>query len=214
VVELGKIQRRRTQGQRREFTRLKLVEATLCCLEQYGYAETTVSRIIADAGVSRGALLHHYPSKNELILDAAKTLLARVFERLHALLSSEAMPRQPEELVEQIWKEFFASDTHVVYVELLVASRRDAELAALLQSLAPTLEEYIRVTFDQHFVLAPDAVAPPHEMFLMTRWLLRGMAIDAHLLANPQRLLHYRQIWASLLSNQFRATNPSLAPLR
>lgn len=196
---------RRTQEQRRESTRLRLIDAALHCLEQHGYAETTVSLIIAEAGVSRGALLHHYQSKNELILDAAKTLLGRVFEKLQTLLSAEAMPRQPEELVEQIWQEFFASGTHVVYVELLVASRRDKELATLLQSLAPTLEEYIRISFQQHYTSTPNAVVGPHDLFLMTRWLLRGMAIDGHFLADSQRVKHYLHLWSRLFAEQVRS---------
>lgn len=196
---------RQTQDQRREATKLRLIDAGLHCLEQYGYAETTVSRIIAEAGVSRGALLHHYPSKNELILDAAQTLLGRVFEKLQTLLSSETLPSQPEILVEQIWQEFFATGTHVVYVELLVASRRDNELATLLQALAPMLEAYIRNAFEQHYTPAAHAVAEPHDLFLMTRWLLRGMAIDAHFLTDPQRVKHYLNLWSRLFAEQVRS---------
>ncbi|MBX3412012.1 MAG: TetR/AcrR family transcriptional regulator [Pirellulales bacterium] len=202
---------RQTQEERREATRLRLIDATLHCLEQYGYAETTVSRIVAEARVSRGALLHHYASKNELILDAARTLLGRVFERLHMLLGADAPRWQPEELVERIWQEFFMSGTHVVYVEFLVASRRDKSLGTLLQSLAPTLEEYLRVTFAQHFVSAPNAEFAPHDIFLMTRWLLRGMAIDVHLLTDPQRVRHFLALWSRLFADQLRSANACLA---
>ncbi len=198
---------RQTQEQRRAGTRLRLIDATLHCLEQNGYAETTVSRIVAEARVSRGALLHHYPSKNDLILDAARTLLARVFERLQAFLGPDNPPQTPEALVETIWREFFAAGTHVVYMELLVASRRDANLGTLLQSLAPTLEEYLRVSFDRHFIPTPNAIAAPHDMFLLTRWLLRGMAVDAHLLTDHQRVKHYLLLWSRLFTDQLRPAN-------
>lgn len=196
-----------TQGKRRAATRLRLIDATLHCLERYGYAGTTVSHIVGEARVSRGALLHHYPSKNELILDAARTLLARVFERLRTLLEPNQLSPSPEDLVEDIWREFFASGTHVVYVELLVASRRDENLGTLLQSLAPTLEEYLQASFDRHFMAAPDAIAAPYDMLLLTRWLLRGMAIDAHLLTDHQRVKHYLHLWSRLFSDQLRRAN-------
>lgn len=195
---------RRTQEQRRESTKLKLIDATLYCLEKYGYAETTVSHIVAQAGVSRGAMLHHYPSKNDLILEAARTLLARVYERLHALLNADAPLHPLDQLLERIWREFFSSETHVVYLELLVASRRDKELGRLLQSLAPTLEENIRTSFDQRYVSAPGGVATVHDMFVMTRWLLRGLAIDAHLLSDPKVVQHFLILWSRVFAEQVR----------
>lgn len=200
--------KRQTQEERREGTRLRLIDATLHCLEHDGFADTTVSRIVAQARLSRGALLHHYPSKNELILDAARTLLARVFERLQALLDPDRLPSSLDKLVEIIWQEFFASGTHVVYLELLVASRRDENLGTLLQSLAPVLEDYLQATFDRHFISTPNAIAAPYEMFLLTRWLLRGMAVDAHLLTDHQRVKHYLHLWSRLFTAQLRPANP------
>lgn len=199
--------KRLTQDKRSEATRLRLMDATLHCLESYGHSDTTVSRIIAEAGVSRGALLHHYPTKNDLILDSARTLLERVFKQLRALLGPDASPQQPFELVERIWHEFFASGTHAVYIELLVASRRDENLGTLLRALAPTLEEYLRASFERRFVPIPSAVATPHEMFLFTRWLLRGMAIDAPLLTDDE-LKHYLLLWSQLLAGQIAQPAP------
>ena len=62
--------RRRSQQERSESTQTALLQATVRCLGRDGYADTSISSIIAEAGVSRGALLHHYPTKNELIASA------------------------------------------------------------------------------------------------------------------------------------------------
>ncbi|MCD7097916.1 TetR/AcrR family transcriptional regulator [Stenotrophomonas sp. MMGLT7] len=61
---------RQTQAERSEKTRNRLLLATLECLGELGFAGTTVSSICARSRLSRGALLHHFPSKNALIVDA------------------------------------------------------------------------------------------------------------------------------------------------
>ena len=61
---------RRTQAERREGTIAALLDATVRCLVTHGYAGTTTQRIQDEAGVSRGALLHHFASKSELLVAA------------------------------------------------------------------------------------------------------------------------------------------------
>lgn len=61
-----------------------LVVAALKCLTEDGFSRTTVSNICARAGVSRGALLHHFPKKNDVIVAAYVSWLTgklRQFER-------------------------------------------------------------------------------------------------------------------------------------
>jgi AcrR family transcriptional regulator len=53
----------------------RLIAATVVCLDRYGYSGTSISAIQDAAGVSRGAILHHYPSRQELIAATAARLL-------------------------------------------------------------------------------------------------------------------------------------------
>ena len=70
---------RRRQAERSEQTRARILDATLDCLAQYGYAGTGVAQVIAQAGVSRGAWSHHFASMNALIVAAAEHLMQRVY---------------------------------------------------------------------------------------------------------------------------------------
>jgi AcrR family transcriptional regulator len=56
----------RTQEERASATRARLIEATLALLLSKGYAAATMVDISAHASLSRGALSHHYESKDEL----------------------------------------------------------------------------------------------------------------------------------------------------
>jgi len=59
---------RRTQEERRTATRRALLTAAIACLDESGYGATTTVAVSARAGVSRGAMLHHFPSKADLML--------------------------------------------------------------------------------------------------------------------------------------------------
>src|ERR1700757_797172 len=79
---------RRTQAQRRDAMRRRLLAATVASLAEDGYAGSTLSSIVRRAGVSRGAQVHHYPNKQALILDAAEDLMRRSYRTLGAVLLS------------------------------------------------------------------------------------------------------------------------------
>src|SRR6266853_1042961 len=68
----------RTQVERRSATRVALLDATITCLLDVGYGAVTVRRVADRAGVSQGALWHHYATKDELIADAVRHLLDRI----------------------------------------------------------------------------------------------------------------------------------------
>src|SRR5699024_5227566 len=59
-----------TRKEQRARTNEALLDATMRCLVTHGYAGTTTQRIQDEAEVSRGALLHHFGSKSELLVAA------------------------------------------------------------------------------------------------------------------------------------------------
>lgn len=123
---------RRTQEQRSAGTRQAVLEATVACLVEYGYRGTTTTAIQERAGVSRGALTHQYPSKNEL-LAAAIVHLAEVrgAEMLAAARREGSSADRLEAGVRVLWKTF-RTDLFVAAIELWIASRTDDDLHAVL----------------------------------------------------------------------------------
>src|SRR5689334_1357000 len=82
----------RTQQQRREETRRALLDAAVESLIEVGFARTTTLEVQRRANVSRGALLHHFPSKAELLVAAIAHLAemrAIELKRLSAALPAE-----------------------------------------------------------------------------------------------------------------------------
>ena len=82
-----------TQQQRRDETRRALLDAAVESLIEVGFARTTTLEVQRRADASRGALLHHFPSKTELLV-AAVDHLAEMRARELKVLAAQ-LPRRP-----------------------------------------------------------------------------------------------------------------------
>ena len=68
------------QAQKSAMTRDRILEAAIDCFVNLGYTNVTTAKVASAAGVSRGAMLHHFPSKTELIQAAVEFLHDKVLE--------------------------------------------------------------------------------------------------------------------------------------
>lgn len=121
--------RRRTQAERRAATRAALLDATIECLVDYGYAGTTTVRIVERAGVSRGAQVHHYPTKADLVAEAVRHLAAKRADEFVDEVS--ALPSKGRKRIEMLLDRLWAIHTSPLFaasMELILASRTDPEL--------------------------------------------------------------------------------------
>ena len=69
---------RRTQSERREATRAKLLDAGRNLFEERGYEAVGTPEIVAAAGVTRGALYHHFDGKRELFAAVYEAIEAEI----------------------------------------------------------------------------------------------------------------------------------------
>jgi AcrR family transcriptional regulator len=107
-----------------------LLDATIDCLVELGWSGTSTTEVVRRAGVSRGAQVHHYPSKEDLVLAAIEHLLARRHEEYR--IAFEQFPadrRTPAEGFELLWSQCFGPSFDA-WLELAVAARRSPALHA------------------------------------------------------------------------------------
>lgn len=200
---------RRTQAERSEAMRERLVEATLKCLVSEGYAGTTVSKIVATAQVSRGAPVHHFPHKAALIEAAAEKLVRHFYIELgKIMLSLEDSDDRLHKLITVGWRNLMATPHTTALLELLVASRHEPELANVMRTLWAACYDTTQTAADHYLepVRAGDNVS---DFMILTQWLLRGMAEDYQLTGqHPAAGAFYDRylgLWAALLSQHLRA---------
>jgi AcrR family transcriptional regulator len=147
---------RRTQAERSATTITKLLDATADCLATKGYARTSTTDICRQAGVSRGAMLHHFPSKAVLVAAACEHIFQhRVDEFRDAMAQVPETDNRLEAAIDVLW-DLFRSDTFAAWYELIVAGRTDPDLHPHVALVAGRLAETVRDTWNELFVLPPD----------------------------------------------------------
>ncbi|MBF6361343.1 TetR/AcrR family transcriptional regulator [Nocardia farcinica] len=128
---------RRTQEQRSTEMRTRLLDATIECLVEYGYAGTTTPRIAERAGVTRGAQVHHFGSKNDLVIAAINHLAQRRVQAVLREMADLAPGADPvASALDFLW-ELHQDPLFTATVELWVAGRTDPVLAAAMAEVEP-----------------------------------------------------------------------------
>jgi AcrR family transcriptional regulator len=123
---------RRTQAQRREGTIGALLEATVRCLTERGYAATSTAAVCAEAGVSQGALFRHFPTRQALLVATAEHVATRNVAAFRATVGAEVDTVDDVVAVLARLRAIVLSPANQTWRELLVAARADAGLRAAL----------------------------------------------------------------------------------
>ena len=84
----------RTQAERRAATRRALLDAARSMFAEKGYHETAAEEIVRRAGVTRGALYHHYEDKKDLFRAVVDEMEGEIDEEIEA--AERAQPDLPE----------------------------------------------------------------------------------------------------------------------
>jgi AcrR family transcriptional regulator len=88
VNEDGKV--RRTQAQRRAATRRALLNAARSLFAEKGYHETAAEEIVRRAGLTRGALYHHFEDKKDLFRVVVDEMEGEIDEEIEAAERAES----------------------------------------------------------------------------------------------------------------------------
>ena len=185
----------RTQAMRRAETRARLLDATVECLIELGYAGTTTPIVCERAGLSRGALLHHFPTKTELVIAAVAHLAAQTGERLTRMSSPPpAAAGRVEQSLEVIWHSF-TGPLFYASLELWVAARTDRELHKHLLELERALRKAIAQVCDGLIQPSADRRTDYQDQIELTLHLLRGMALQRILRRDDAERRRLFELW-------------------
>jgi AcrR family transcriptional regulator len=177
---------RRTQAQRSAEMRNRLLDATVECLVTYGYAGTSTHRVVELAGVTRGAQVHHFRSKEDLVVAAIEHLAE---QRTHAAIREigrvASTPDPVSMALDYLW------DSHqgpifAATVELWIAARTDPVLAAQVERVEPIVNGALVAAIGQ---LLPERAAQKElrDILYTAMDALRGILISSFGDPDPQR---------------------------
>jgi AcrR family transcriptional regulator len=161
-------------------TRITILEAAIDCLNRHGYARTTTLLISQIAGISRGAMLHHYATKHDLIASvidyAAYKRMENFISGIQALTEAERVDQMAG--IEVYWRSLLSREFGA-YLELMMAARTDRELAEIF---LPKARRYDAVELAEVVRAFPEWAAHPEGYALAMDYCtaaLQGLWLNA-----------------------------------
>jgi AcrR family transcriptional regulator len=171
--------KRRSQEERSAETRRKLVEAAVLVLGESGFANLTISKVTQRAGLTNGAMQHHFPARDDLMLalmDAVYPVLQIPFEAI----ASEGLTvdQRVSKIVDLLW-EIYSRPEYLAIWDIALGSRGDRKLWIRLRSYQQNISTRMRnefVTLFGDLGLPADDV---ERIFSLTISSLRGLALQS-----------------------------------
>jgi AcrR family transcriptional regulator len=194
---------RTSQEERTRAMRQRLMEATVECLVERGWSGTSTTLVSERAGVSRGAQLHHFPTKQDLVFAAVEHLTElRGAELADAAGRLPAGKRRTRAVLE-VLADHFTSPVFTAALELWVAARADPELHGQVVPLEQ------RVGRDAHRLTVElldvdESVAGARELVQATLDLMRGLGLANTISDDRVRRKRILDRWAVVLEEGLR----------
>lgn len=121
------------QARKSENTREAILNSAIECIHKIGYTRTSTKMISDEAKVSRGAMIHHFPTKADLLVAVVEHLINL---RISHFTKEVAKLKTPEERelhgLDLYWKHL-KTKLYMVYHELTIAARTDEMLSKVMQ---------------------------------------------------------------------------------
>ncbi|WP_320671571.1 TetR/AcrR family transcriptional regulator [Patulibacter defluvii] len=147
-------EQRTTRAQQRAATRDAIVRATADCLVEEGYGELTTRRVAQRAGVAQSTVMHHFATREALLVVAVEHLAARLAADVFARVDLAALrtPAHRAAVLDEAWKEF-TSPASLAAAQVWAAVWAEPELAPTLRELETRVTVII---FDAASALFPE----------------------------------------------------------
>ena len=160
-------------------TRAKLLNATIECLYEVGYHQTSTVLVAERAKVSRGSMLHHFPTKADLMMATSEHIVELRSQLHQAHLDKLGSEREKFlNLIDALWGAF-QTPSGIARIEIMLGSRNDLELGPRFRVLHEALEDRhkarIREQAKRLGIRDDRRINASVQLYAAT---LRGLAID------------------------------------
>ena len=193
------------QQAKSERARAAICDATIAALAEVGYAETSLNRVASMADFSKGAVQHHFPTKEDLIAATLDTLLLRTVQ------SRIAEPKSVEDALLEAWQRFINTPAYRALMEVLNAARTDA---ALRQRISSDLVDWGK-KLDQQSLARYQSVSGNAEdvvmLLNMTRSFMRGLLIQEQYGVTAATTLNYVRKWIEMIAPLLKLSEQSVS---
>lgn len=190
--------KRRTQADRSDEMRERLLQATLDVVRDEGWANTSTPKICERAGVSRGAQTHHFPARIDLLLAAVRQIVGAYQSDIDDELTvSAGRSWTLRRLFDLLWSACLEDGLMECWMEVMVAARTNAEIRKPVADLDAAS---IRSMRDAGRAAHADDGALAADIVELTVYLLRGMVIQRGVHPDERARRRLFDLWVRLVS--------------
>lgn len=183
--------------------RQRLLEATVECLVSEGFAGTSTTLVSQRAGVSRGAQLHHFPTKNDLVVAAVRHLAEQRHQAFQAATPELPLGEGRTRAILEVMADYVVSPFFTAALELWIGARNDEQLLAAVAPFEIEIgRELHRIAVD---LLEVDEERPGvRELIQATLDLMRGLGLANTLGDDSHRRNRILDQWAVSLDRELK----------
>ena len=110
--------KKRTQAERYAETRRKIMDATVACIDSFGFPKTTMQKVAREAGFTVGAVQHHFPYKSDLLAAVLEDGFRNMsFELEHVLFVGKSLTERVSLFIDHCWLHY---KTHAFQANLYI----------------------------------------------------------------------------------------------
>src|SRR5437868_2983098 len=200
---------RRTQAERSETTRKQLLEAAAKLIRQKGFGGLRTIEVASLAGVSRGALMHHFPSKHALVV----AVLTYVNEVTFTQSTRRAqLARTSGDPIEEIIKDaqdFFLGDYFFIELAIAMSDEGTRRLKHEMHELTRQSRFSIEAAWLETLISSgiPNQLA--RDVLALTLSAVRGFSVRTLIENDRQQFTRLMNVWRDIIHGHLAASIPA-----
>ncbi|MBN3785331.1 TetR/AcrR family transcriptional regulator [Burkholderia sp. Ac-20353] len=191
-------ERRRTQAERREETRARILEAAVSELMNKGYAGFRVEQVAATANVSRGAQTHHFPTKEALVLAALQQLYEASTETSMKLIDGLNAGDDVLDALMRDSSNFYLGPNFLIAVSLLNLGDHEPELRKKVRAISRKYRLPIEKAWMEALLRSGLEEEPARTVLNITQSIYRGMVMRRFLRNDPEYTRFTVEQWSRI----------------
>ncbi|WP_169569396.1 TetR/AcrR family transcriptional regulator [Sneathiella limimaris] len=177
----------------------RVLNATLDCIYEDGMQRASTTEIVKRAGVSRGAMLHHFPSKEVLIAAAVEKLLDDEIDIIRSEADAYARKEKTiDDFVDFLW-ERFSGRLFMVTMDFLSSARTDDSLRQAVIPVSLNFHASLNEIWKQFFHYEKSSPDKVQILLNTTLCLMRGMAVQTVIRDDDAYYTSIRAAWKAIL---------------
>ena len=205
--------RRRTQAERTAATRTQILKAAANLIRRRGYARFRTADVAAEAGMSRGAQLHHFPTKDSLVV----ATLEYVFEQAQIVSRRRAAAiNRPRDLIEAVIedaREFFFSEHFMVAIDIVLSTSTDDAVRKQILDISRKARRPVETSWTEALTASGVPASLAADIVALTLSLVRGMALRTLWDNDPKWFDELFSLWRRMIKI-FLEVQPTKARIR